>query len=563
MKATDIVQPMPMATAIAANGSKDNIPQEQSSATDTWYCSVEKGFPDITMKPMDEGGYPPRGQGANGLFYIASDQKVYLQNGGSITFDQDVSDEIGGYPQGAVLDYIENGNFNKVISLIDDNTYNFVNDPTYINGTYWQKLSFSGDDFLNYHQITNCLLDVPQRIKYSLNNGAFTLLKNSIVVVPYGTTDLSETYPIGSSFVNENLKVVDREYYNGNFIVWLETQIDVALASDAGNATITPKLLALAFDSGAIAISLNENSGVVSVASDASAPSPSLFYNTNTNLVLLKSSGGVISAATRSFPFCSVANNATYSVAEVRQIFNGLGHIGSIVWANKGIKGLIPDGFNEDGTLKNEEFTTEHLLIHSISSLSSGGYRFVGIGAQTIIANAPYYTIYNSQKNINEQAGTQIKIAKAGYIWSDINANNRIQSISNDCALNFNSFVDGQWQMYSLTLANSYTAPTSDTDFDLSTFLPNDGHIYEILVTVAGHTGTSSGNRLRCTIETDMNIDASMIDTITRTASSANGASTAILPVSTERKLTLIGYSGNSGVVTVVIRGYRRVGKNM
>lgn len=185
MKATDIVQPMPMATAIAANGSKDNIPQEQSSATDTWYCSVEKGFPDITMKPMDEGGYPPRGQGANGLFYIASDQKVYLQNGGSITFDQDVSDEIGGYPQGAVLDYIESGNFNKVISLIDDNTYNFVNDPSLIDGTHWQKLLFSGDDFLNKNQISNCVLEAPNGV-YSKSGRTITIKQGLKVLIPNG-----------------------------------------------------------------------------------------------------------------------------------------------------------------------------------------------------------------------------------------------------------------------------------------------------------------------------------------------------------------------------------------
>lgn len=185
MKATDIVQPTPMTSAIAANGSKDSIPQQQSSALDTYYCSVEKGFPDVTMQPMDEGGFPPRGQGANGLFYIASDQKVYLQNGGSITFDQDVSDAIGGYPQGAVLDYIDGGNFNKVISLIDDNTYNFVNDPTYINGTYWQKLSFSGDDFLNKQQISNCILEAPNGA-YELNNRTYTVKEGLKVLIADG-----------------------------------------------------------------------------------------------------------------------------------------------------------------------------------------------------------------------------------------------------------------------------------------------------------------------------------------------------------------------------------------
>lgn len=146
MKSTDVIQPAPLASAIAANGSKDSIPQLQQDAPDAWYCSIENGFPDITMQKMNEGGFPPRGQGANGLFYITSDQKVYLQNGGYITFDEDVSDAIGGYPKGAVLDYVHDDSFDKVISLIDDNTYNFVDNPTYIDDTHWQKLSLASVD---------------------------------------------------------------------------------------------------------------------------------------------------------------------------------------------------------------------------------------------------------------------------------------------------------------------------------------------------------------------------------------------------------------------------------
>lgn len=143
MKSTDIIKPVAMATPIAVSGSKDTIPQEQTDVEFPWYCSIEKGFPDVTMTALNQGGKPPRGQGMNALLYRSSDQKVYLQNGGILTFDEDVSDAIGGYPQGAILDYVNDGVFKKIQSLIDDNTYNFITNPEYIDNTHWKELLLS------------------------------------------------------------------------------------------------------------------------------------------------------------------------------------------------------------------------------------------------------------------------------------------------------------------------------------------------------------------------------------------------------------------------------------
>ena len=42
MKSTEIIQPVAMATPIAVTGSKDTIPQEQTSAQEPWFCSIEK-----------------------------------------------------------------------------------------------------------------------------------------------------------------------------------------------------------------------------------------------------------------------------------------------------------------------------------------------------------------------------------------------------------------------------------------------------------------------------------------------------------------------------------------
>jgi hypothetical protein len=55
-----------------------------------------------------------------------------------------------------------------------------------------------------------------------------------------------------------------------------------------------------------------------------------------------------------------VSNGA---ISSIDQVFNGFGYIGSTMFALPGVKGLIPDGRNADGTLKNNPFETTSVLI--------------------------------------------------------------------------------------------------------------------------------------------------------------------------------------------------------
>ena len=41
------------------------------------------------------------------------------------------------------------------------------------------------------NKITNCLLEIPQRIKYTLVNGTLTIKAGTVVIVPYGVEDLT------------------------------------------------------------------------------------------------------------------------------------------------------------------------------------------------------------------------------------------------------------------------------------------------------------------------------------------------------------------------------------
>lgn len=122
--------------AASALALKNEIPND---ATGTYNASLEEGFPAITMQPLDLGGTPPDGRDFNGILNLLSQFYYQFQNGYRATFNQDVSDIIGGYPQGAILDYYPAGATKviPVMSLIENNTYNFVTNPEYIDGVHW------------------------------------------------------------------------------------------------------------------------------------------------------------------------------------------------------------------------------------------------------------------------------------------------------------------------------------------------------------------------------------------------------------------------------------------
>ena len=122
--------PQVLAQPFAADGDKNIIPND---ATGTQNASLEEGFPQVTEKAIALGGIPPVRKDFNGAINLMSQFYFFTQNGGTYTFNQTVSDAIGGYPLNAVLWYFGvDGTKTQVVSNIANNGYNFVNDTSYI-----------------------------------------------------------------------------------------------------------------------------------------------------------------------------------------------------------------------------------------------------------------------------------------------------------------------------------------------------------------------------------------------------------------------------------------------
>ncbi len=84
------------------------------------------GFPSIYSVPASNGGkYLARGD-INAIGNVATNDLFYHKCGGLNTFDADFAVKIGGYPKGAILDFVNGRYIHSVISLVDNNKVDFT-----------------------------------------------------------------------------------------------------------------------------------------------------------------------------------------------------------------------------------------------------------------------------------------------------------------------------------------------------------------------------------------------------------------------------------------------------
>lgn len=191
-------------------------------------------------------------------------------------------------------------------------------------------------------EVTNCITEIPQRIKLELNNGVLTLKAGSEVIVPNGFEADGTTPKFDYATVENDLSASSM----GN-----ATQSNDFLMLNVNNFTFQPMAQACAF-------------------SGTTAPTSAtylIWYDTANNLVKYSSDTGSTWKTGFSLPI-ALFSRISGVPKSINNLFNGISYIGSTVWVDKGIKGLIPNGRNEDGTLNNIEFETSKISVTSTSS---------------------------------------------------------------------------------------------------------------------------------------------------------------------------------------------------
>lgn len=125
------VNPTHIPAVFAEGGNKNPIQKTlqvgQLPQSFTWI----QGTPLITMTPIADGGKAPIGADFNGALNAICANVVHTQNGGKYKWSQEVVDNYGGYPVGAIVQ--SNDELREYRSLVDNNTQ----DPNIMTGSVW------------------------------------------------------------------------------------------------------------------------------------------------------------------------------------------------------------------------------------------------------------------------------------------------------------------------------------------------------------------------------------------------------------------------------------------
>lgn len=284
---------------------------------------------------------------------------------------------------------------------------------------------------LSAKNITNCITAIPQDIKLELVDGVMTLKAGSKVYKANGE----------SITISGDLVVAQGGTNTGAFAFY---------RSD--NNTVYTVIASQTF-SGATA---PESPVITTTWLDTEAKDVKVYDGTQWV-------GGV------SLPLC-IFDNQDGKVTAVGQIFNGFGYIGSTAFILPGVKGLAPDGRNEDGSLKNFEMQVHGLYFRSITwDCSKGQELFLGydIGAmnsgfvssgnlwryfeQSTEPSSPkkYDIWYNPDANIIkrylEDGWEDVRLAYLGQWFSESISPYRVTELKTKptfCAVDYNDYAE-------------------------------------------------------------------------------------------------------------------------
>lgn len=222
--------------------------------------------------------------------------------------------------------------------------------------------------------VTNCIAEIPQDINLELNGGVLTLKAGSKLYKPNGA---------------------------GVFDT-------VTIASDISSNSFSGSVTRFVF------IDINNNiiNAASAVFSGTTAPTLSgtgFWYDTTNNVIKRTTDSGATWTTGYSFPIAIVTSVSDVATS-IDQVFNGIGYIGSTVFA-PGVKGLIPDGRNADGTLKSVSLSVS--TVRTFSANLTGAFCVV-VGANDMVYVGSAGWKYDASANINTDYGTKklaIKLA--------------------------------------------------------------------------------------------------------------------------------------------------------
>ncbi len=121
--------------------------------------------------------------------------------------------------------------------------------------------------------------------------------------------------------------------------------------------------------------------------------------------------------------------------------------------------------------------------------------------------------------------------------------------------------LDGKWQYCHYVLALD-VALTSSTplSFDLSSYMPEDENIYEIILSVRIVTGSGNGMYAAGLLKsTPMENNVYFCNARSRTTSSATASGCGIIPLGADKIITIMRTTDYTGKISITFDGFRKV----
>jgi len=176
--------------------------------------------------------------------------------------------------------------------------------------------------------------------------------------------------------------------------------------------------------------------------------------------------------STYSLPL-AIVTVSSGAISSIDQVFNGLGYIGSTVFALPGVKGLIPDGRNTDGTLKNTTFALSSVKTYTnTNAVTNTTGRIYADGTMLWSAVSD---IYNPDTNYN-MAGTTIDNACVfAYITSTTGG--QITSFNPKIAFHAVDYNDSDYIANCAMPSSKYVDLTLGASWASYT-MPADGYLF-------------------------------------------------------------------------------------
>ena len=418
--------------------------------------------------------------------------------------------------------------------------------------------------FLNKTQLTNCVLEIPQRVNLQ-DNGTNIIIKAGTIGIQPNGFEADGTTPKFD---------------------YITVTADITLNNDQSKTV----LLGL---NGTTGVYRTPNSAIFSGPTAPASPvNLTIWYDTSTNLVK-RYVNSAWEVAQYTFPLGILKYTASGKPGSIEQVFNGYGFIGQCTWVDKGVKVLFADGRNDDGTLKNKEFTSQNVNINNLEGqisqlsqfkLDNNILRLYGYGPLNYFEQndeptgfVTFAIWYNTSENqvyeTSDNGATWEKVYTIMLSWMQkASVDDSISNIQMQNAFKIANAadVDGRWAYKNLALCNQQMTTVlnveTDLEFDLSSYLPDDGQRYEIIVNGYIFCGPTLGSSLAVSARNSQgyvnNIcgirNSVQQSTITNSALSQGSA---LMVIEADKKLTLRYYAtGSNGQLrNFNIKGYRKV----